>query len=118
MNRFILTAALAVVGAVGFSSTASAQYNYGYRTFVPGTGIVVQNQTYVSPFGVQRTQGYYSPYTGLSSYQTGYANAWGNQGIRVGGYNPYTNFGYRAGYSVSPFGYSTYNRFGYGGYRW
>ena len=117
MKRFILAAAFALVGAVGFANTAHAQYVYGYRTYVPGAGVVVQSQTYATPFGVQSSQGYYSPYNGFSSFRSNYSDAWGNQSVRVSGYNPYTNYGYRSGYSVSPYGYSTYNRSGFG-YRW
>ena len=110
MKRFFLASALAIVGALGFAGNADAQYVYGYQTYVPGAGVVVRNQTYATPFGVQRTQGYYSPFTGGGESQSYYADAWGNQGVRTNGYNPFTNSGYQSGYSYTPnYGYS--NRF-------
>lgn len=111
MKRFFLASAFAVFGALGFAGTADAQYVYGYQTYVPGAGVVVRNQTYATPFGVQRTQGYYSPFTGGGESQSYYADAWGNQGFRTSGYNPFTNSGYQNGYSYAPsYGYNT-NRF-------
>jgi hypothetical protein len=117
MKRFVLAAALALVGALGFSNTADAQYVYGYRTFVPGGG-VVQNTTFATPFGVRSTAGIYTPFG--STYRSNYADVWGNSAFRTGGYSPYTNFGYRTGYNYTPYGFygPSYNRFGYGGFRW
>ena len=117
MKRFTLVAALALVGALSFSNTADAQYVYGYRTYVPGAG-VVQNSAYATPFGYRTTQSFYSPYNGFSARQTQYADAWGNRGTWNSGYNPIDNFNYRSGYNYSPvFGPSFY-RYGNFGYRW
>lgn len=102
MYRFAIASALTLVGALGFASTADAQYRYGYQTYVPGAGVVVRSQTYATPFGVQTTQGYYSPFTGQNARQSYYSDAWGNQSARVSGYNPYTNYGYQSGYSYAP----------------
>ncbi len=54
MNRFVIASALGIIGALGFANTADAQYVYGYRTYVPGAGVVVRSQTYATPFGAQR----------------------------------------------------------------
>lgn len=117
MKRFIVTAALALAGALGCSNTADAQYVYGYRTFVPGAG-VVQNQMYATPFGYRTTQGFYSPYSGFSNRQTTYADVWGNRGVWNSGYNPVGNFGFRSGYNFSPFYGPSVYRYGTFGYRW
>src|SRR5258708_7912159 len=100
MKRFVIASALAVVGALGFSNTADAQYVYGYQAAVPGTGIVVRNQTFATPFGIQNTQGFYSPYTGLWARQWVSADVGGNQSAGVSGSTRYTNLGSRRGYSA------------------
>lgn len=119
MKRFLFAAAFALVGALGSAGTADAQYVYGYRTFVPGGGVIA-SQTYATPFGVRTMQGYSSPFTGVNSRQSFYADAWGNRSAFVGGFNPYTGFGYRSGVNFTPWGFygPTYNRFGAYGYRW
>jgi len=117
MNRFILAAAFAIVGSLAFTSKADAQYVYGYRTYVPGAG-VIQNRSVATPFGFQQSSGFYSPYTGQSSYQSSYSNVWGNAGFRSGGFNPYTGFGYKSGYNFSPFYGPSFYRYGTFGYRW
>ena len=119
MKRFLIASALALTGALGFAQTADAQYVYGYQTYVPGAGVVVRSQTYATPFGVQTTNGYYSPFTGLNANQSYYSDAWGNQGVRMSGYNPYSNFGYRSGYNFTPYGFygPAYNRYGYSYWR-
>jgi hypothetical protein len=117
MKRFIIAAAFALVGALGFSNSANAQYVYGgYSTFVPGG--VVQNRTYATPYGYRTTQNFYSPYSGFSNRQTQYADAWGNRGVWNSGYNPVGNFGYRTGYNYSPFYGPSVYRYGTFGYRW
>jgi hypothetical protein len=112
MKRFILTVALAVAAALGFSKTADAQYTYGYSTYVPGAGAYLGTQTWATPFGVRTTQGYYSPFTGVYGNQSYYSNIYGWSGYRVGGYNPYTNFGYRGMYNYNPY-MNMGNRYGY-----
>lgn len=103
MNRFVIASALAIVGALGFASNADAQYVYGYQTFVPGAGVVVRNQGVASPFGVQTSQSYYSPFTGAGAQQSYYADGWGNQAASASGYNPFTNYGYQqSSYSYAP----------------
>jgi hypothetical protein len=116
MYRFLFAAMLSAAGLVGFSQKADAQY-YGYQTFVPGAGIVVGGQTMATPFGARTMTGYYSPFTGLSASQSYYANAWGGSGVRLSGYNPYTNFAYRSSYGYNPllnYGYA--NSYGYNPY--
>ncbi|MDB5306261.1 MAG: hypothetical protein JWO38_463 [Gemmataceae bacterium] len=109
MNRYLIVTALAVAGAFGSAGKASAQYVYGYNTYVPGAGVVVGGTTYATPFGAQSVTGYYSPFTGLGAQQYSYGDVFGNQAARVSGYNPWANFGYRSGYSYSPGG--VYNGF-------
>src|SRR5438067_10372 len=116
MYRFLFASTLAVTGVFGFAKTADAQYSYGYQTYVPGG--VVNNRTVITPFGAQSVNRYYSPYTGFSARQTYYADAWGNEAARLNTYNPYINFGYRTGYSYTPYGFNgpAYNPYGY--YYW
>lgn len=115
MKRFLIAAALALTGALGFADSAHAQYVYGYNNnVVPGVG-VVGNRTYVTPFGAQSLTQSYSPYSGLTR-QSYYTDVFGNQTTRFNTYNPYTNYGYSRGYTTSPnvFGAPVYRNYYYG----
>lgn len=107
MKRFILAAALALVGAFGFTNTAHAQYVYGYNTYNPYTGSVISRSGVLTPFGTQATYGYYNPYTGWSGQRSFYQNPWGTSVYRSYGGNQFGN-GYNSGYYYPGFGMSPY----------
>ena len=109
MTRFAIAAALATVFGLGFAGKADAQYVYRYTTITPNGGIVTTNQaygfgayqtynTYVSPFGGVRTQGYYG-------------DVFGNNYGRATGYSPYYGYYNRGFYNAAP---SFYNPYGAG----
>lgn len=115
MSKFILTAALAATGALGFAGKADAQVSYGFQTYVPGANVVVGERIYATPFGARAVERIYSPFTGFQARGSVSANVFGNYSTRLNGYNPYYNLGYRSGYNYTPYGFygPRYNRYGY-----
>jgi len=108
MKRFVLVAALAVVGALGFADRADAQYVYGFNTYNPYTGSIVTNRGVATPFGVQQSYGYYNPYTGAAGQRSLYQNPWGTTVYRSYGGNPMFGTGYNTGYYNPGFGINPY----------
>jgi len=108
MKRFVLAAALAVVGALATTDTAKAQYVYNYYTVNPYTGSLVNQQGVYTPFGAQAAYGYYNPYTGTGGQRYMYQNPWGTTVYRSYGGNPYLGTGYTSGYYYPGFGASPY----------
>jgi hypothetical protein len=117
MKRFMIVAALAVAGAVGFADKADAQYVYGYNTVNPYTGTVVSNRGIITPFGTQAATGYYNPLTGSAGQRYFYQNPYGTQIYRAYGGNPYLGQGYNSGYYYPGFGANPYAASFYR-YRW
>jgi len=112
MKRFILAAALTVIGVAAFETRADAQVvGYNYRTYVPYTGSVVGGRMNYTPFGAYNTASFYNPVYGYGGQSMGYTDAFGNVYGAMSKYNPYTGLGYTSGY---------YNPglYPYGGYRY
>lgn len=108
MNRFVLAATLAAVGAIGSAGQAHAQYVYGYNTVNPYNGSLISNRGVYTPFGSQASSSYYNPYTGAAGQRYQYQNPYGTNVYRSSGYNPYYGRGYSNGSYYPGFGVSPY----------
>jgi hypothetical protein len=101
MRSFIYSAAIAVAAVLSQADRASAQYVYGYQTYVPG-GAVVAQSGYLSPFNYGYGSGYVFPWTGVAGQQVYYGDYFGNRAAQAYTYNPWTNLGLGSVYYSSP----------------
>lgn len=101
MRGFLLSAALATAAILVQTDRASAQYVYGYQTYVPGGGVVA-NQGYITSFNYGYGTGYIQPWTGVGGQQMYYGDYFGNRAAQAYTYNPWTNVGSVRSYYASP----------------
>jgi hypothetical protein len=102
MRRAVLTFALTAIALLTQVDRASAQIVYGYQTYVPGSGVVIGNRGFVTPYTHTYRSGYYYPWTAVGGRQAYYGDVFGNRAAQSYGYNPWTNVGYSRGYYFTP----------------
>jgi hypothetical protein len=107
MNKFLITAAVALVLGLATSSRAHAQLVYNYS--LPAFGGTETNGLALTSYGPQSYKDFYSPTTGFMSETSGNMNTLFGKGTYTSIYSPFTGYMTESrGTMLTPFGLASY----------